>query len=134
MIRVLLPITVSLFWLTDSVFGNNVQQSPLDLIKTSGNSVELQCLHNIPNYNVILWYKKNAVQEFVLLGYLWDDREKKEPAFKDKITLKGDATSKEPFTESYKAVWSEFSSSLFSSYHCSQILSSTTKFSRPLLM
>ncbi|KAL6477472.1 hypothetical protein MHYP_G00133070 [Metynnis hypsauchen] len=74
MIRVLLPITVSFLWLTDSVFSNNVQQSPLDLIKNNGDSVEIQCLHNIPNYNVILWYKKNAVQEFVLLGYLWDDQ------------------------------------------------------------
>ncbi|KAL7872922.1 hypothetical protein AOLI_G00119930 [Acnodon oligacanthus] len=54
MIRVLLPITVSLLWLTDSVFSNKVQQSPPNLIKTSGDSVELQCLHNIPNYNVIL--------------------------------------------------------------------------------
>ncbi|KAL6477477.1 hypothetical protein MHYP_G00133120 [Metynnis hypsauchen] len=53
MIRAKLVI-VSLFWLTDSVFSSKVQQSPSDLIKKSGDSVELQCLHSISSYNVIL--------------------------------------------------------------------------------
>ncbi|KAL7862355.1 hypothetical protein SRHO_G00137960 [Serrasalmus rhombeus] len=69
MIRAKLVI-VSLFWLTDSVFSNKVQQSPSDVIKTSGVPVELQCLHSISSYNVILWYKKTADQTLVLMGSL----------------------------------------------------------------
>uniref|UniRef100_A0A8B9L6P9 Ig-like domain-containing protein n=1 Tax=Astyanax mexicanus TaxID=7994 RepID=A0A8B9L6P9_ASTMX len=56
---------------TDSVLSSKVQQSPSDLIKSRGDSMELHCLHNISSYNVILWYKSRVDQELTLLGNLF---------------------------------------------------------------
>ncbi|KAL7862360.1 hypothetical protein SRHO_G00138010 [Serrasalmus rhombeus] len=92
MIRVQLLIIFSMFWLTEFVFSTKVQQSPPDLIETRGKSVEIHCLHSISSYNVILWYKKTVAEGLVLLGYLFNKAEFKEPAFTNKTNLKGDAT------------------------------------------
>uniref|UniRef100_A0A8B9RJ11 Ig-like domain-containing protein n=1 Tax=Astyanax mexicanus TaxID=7994 RepID=A0A8B9RJ11_ASTMX len=71
---------------------SKVHQSPSDLIKSRGDSVELYCQHNISSYNVILWYKSRVEQELTLLGNLVMSTDSYVPAFKDKnIIIKGNA-------------------------------------------
>ncbi|KAJ8340907.1 hypothetical protein SKAU_G00331980 [Synaphobranchus kaupii] len=56
MIRHLSAFTIILYSLTGLSFGNSVHQSPSTLLNHTGESVQLSCSHNIPNYDTILWY------------------------------------------------------------------------------
>lgn len=53
--------------------------------------MELMCLHNITNYNIILWYKTSARLTLELMGYLWNKKEHTEANFTQKIEMIGDA-------------------------------------------
>ncbi|TSM77397.1 Immunoglobulin lambda variable 5-37 [Bagarius yarrelli] len=74
----------------DSVFSSKVQQSPADLIHTRGQTVELNCLHSIEYYNIILWYRNSEKHTLDLIGYLWNSNDYVEPKFTEKIEMKGD--------------------------------------------
>ncbi|KAJ8340908.1 hypothetical protein SKAU_G00331990 [Synaphobranchus kaupii] len=58
MIRCLNAFTIILYSLTGLSFGNSVHQSPSTLLNHTGESVQLSCSHNIPNYDTILWYQQ----------------------------------------------------------------------------
>lgn len=75
---------------TASVFSTKVQQSPSNVIKATGDSVDLWCAHSIPSYNVMLWYKPSRKKGLVLLGHLLVKGPSSELKMNNKITLKGE--------------------------------------------
>ncbi|KAK9533977.1 hypothetical protein VZT92_009054 [Zoarces viviparus] len=80
--------------------GNNgnpltsmVFQTPPFIIKRTGESVasEISCSHNVPNYDIILWYKREGEHKALkLLGYMNNIFPYPEDDVKDKISLDGD--------------------------------------------
>lgn len=72
-----------------------VFQTPPSIIKELGQSVvgkEISCSHNMPNYDVFLWYKREKERgDLKLLGFLNVDYPNPEDDVKGKIDLKGDA-------------------------------------------
>ncbi len=75
--------------ITASCFGKTAFQSPGDLIKNQDESAVIICTHNIPNYDRILWYKKD-IMGFKFMGYLNVNNKNPESEFKNKIKLDGD--------------------------------------------
>ncbi|KAJ8340915.1 hypothetical protein SKAU_G00332060 [Synaphobranchus kaupii] len=60
MVQVLTRLTGALLWWTGLVLSRKVHQSPAELVKDSGDSMQLNCSHAIPSYNNILWYHQAA--------------------------------------------------------------------------
>lgn len=54
---------------TGSSLKDKVSQSSADMFSSAGGTVNISCLHNIPNYDLIYWYKKSK-RELQLLGYM----------------------------------------------------------------
>ncbi|CAG5866805.1 unnamed protein product, partial [Menidia menidia] len=52
-----------------SSFSNLVHQVPGNIHSTSGGTAQIYCIHTIPNYNQILWYKQSGKQ-LLFLGYM----------------------------------------------------------------
>nr|XP_061842744.1 uncharacterized protein LOC133623543 [Nerophis lumbriciformis] len=52
--------------------GEKVKQTPSDMFKKTGESATIQCIHNVPSYNLILWYQ-NLDMQMQLLGYMYSD-------------------------------------------------------------
>ncbi|RXN11364.1 T-cell receptor beta variable [Labeo rohita] len=75
--------------LTAACFGKTVFQLPGDLIKNEDESAVITCAHNVPNYERILWYKKD-IMGFKFMGFLNLEYDNPELEFKSKIKLKGD--------------------------------------------
>ncbi len=73
--------------------SNKVKQSPPDVIKRQGESAEIQCLHSVPSYNQINWYRQNQDQGFTLMGYLYLTSNNEEAGFTNKIEMSGDGNS-----------------------------------------
>uniref|UniRef100_A0A8B9RIS3 Immunoglobulin V-set domain-containing protein n=1 Tax=Astyanax mexicanus TaxID=7994 RepID=A0A8B9RIS3_ASTMX len=46
-----------------------VQQIPSHFFKNQGESAEIKCVHNIQNYDRILWYKQTQNMDFTFIGY-----------------------------------------------------------------
>ncbi|KAK7141935.1 hypothetical protein R3I94_011582 [Phoxinus phoxinus] len=88
MTSILPSVCVSLVCLTAVCLGGTVLQSPGDFIQNPDQSAEIICAHNIPNYDRILWYKKDM--GFKFMGYLNLESDYPESEFKDKIKLSGD--------------------------------------------
>ena len=76
---------------TGSTLATNVNQTPTDKFKNANESLELQCLHSISSYNVILWYKQTHGGTLTLLGYLYATTKSVEPEFSGKFEMDGDA-------------------------------------------
>ncbi len=70
-----------------------VDQSPADVIKRPGESAEIQCLHSVPSYNQINWYRQNQDQGFTLMGYLYLTSKNEEAGFTNKIEMSGNGNS-----------------------------------------
>lgn len=56
---------------TGASLRDRVHQTPADMYKCPGDTAELSCLHTIPNYNVVLWYKRSGSGQLQLLGYMF---------------------------------------------------------------
>ncbi|CAB1330500.1 unnamed protein product [Coregonus sp. 'balchen'] len=61
------------------------------LYKNQEESAEMKCLHNLPNYNTILWYKQDGHRQLILLGYMIGGSGFTEAGFD--IALEGDANA-----------------------------------------
>lgn len=79
-----------LFFFTVVCLGNTVLQSPGNIIRNQNEFAVIECEHNIPSYNLLLWYKQTQ-NLFLLMGYLYLTNENKEPGFVTKTKLDGDA-------------------------------------------
>ena len=75
---------------TGSTLATNVNQTPTEKFKNASETLELQCLHSIPSYNVILWYKQTHGGTLTLLGYLYTSPGTIEPEFREKVKMDGD--------------------------------------------
>ena len=78
-----------MFFETVSSNSNDVSQTPPDLLRKPGEPAELQCSHNIQDYNYILWYKQSSNRELQLMGRLAVTSSQPEPKFNTTITLSG---------------------------------------------
>ena len=79
---------------TGSTLATNVNQTPTDKFKNANESLELECFHTIPNYNVILWYKQTHGGTLTLLGYLIGTSPGPiEREFSGKVKMDGDANT-----------------------------------------
>uniref|UniRef100_A0A667YTA9 Ig-like domain-containing protein n=1 Tax=Myripristis murdjan TaxID=586833 RepID=A0A667YTA9_9TELE len=45
--------------------------TPADMYKKPGEKAQLNCSHDIQNYNTILWYRQSENQQMQLLGYVF---------------------------------------------------------------
>uniref|UniRef100_A0A667YT21 Ig-like domain-containing protein n=1 Tax=Myripristis murdjan TaxID=586833 RepID=A0A667YT21_9TELE len=50
---------------------DKVHQTPADMYRKPGEKAQLNCSHNIQNYNTILWYRQSENQQLQLLGYIY---------------------------------------------------------------
>lgn len=75
-----------------NTFG--VYQTPPFIIKRTSQSVnkEINCSHNISNYERILWYKQDEHKAFHYLGYLNLNFRYPEDNVKDRINFDGDGS------------------------------------------
>uniref|UniRef100_A0A667Z0U6 Ig-like domain-containing protein n=1 Tax=Myripristis murdjan TaxID=586833 RepID=A0A667Z0U6_9TELE len=53
-----------------SSLNDKVDQTPADMYKKPGETAQLNCSHNIPSYDRILWYRQSENQQIQLLGYM----------------------------------------------------------------
>uniref|UniRef100_A0A3B3ZBT6 Ig-like domain-containing protein n=1 Tax=Periophthalmus magnuspinnatus TaxID=409849 RepID=A0A3B3ZBT6_9GOBI len=83
----------SCFW--KSLY-DQIHQTPRYLIKFTENSTknELNCSNTIPSYDLTSWYKQDKDGTITLLGYMNLKYLTIEDAFKDKININGDGSSK----------------------------------------
>ncbi|KAI9537748.1 hypothetical protein NQZ68_022410 [Dissostichus eleginoides] len=81
-----------LAWITGASNSDSVFQTPPFIMKRSGESVdrEINCSHNIPSYDCILWYKQDQHQNMKFLGYLNSIYSTPEDDVKGKISFDGD--------------------------------------------
>ncbi|XP_042249909.1 M1-specific T cell receptor beta chain-like [Thunnus maccoyii] len=66
-------LILNIFFKTVLVSGasfSQVHQTPAEVYKSPGETAELRCVHSIPNYNQILWYKRSKTGQLQLLGYM----------------------------------------------------------------
>lgn len=54
---------------TGASLGDQVRQTPFDILAKRGEAASISCSHSIQNYNVILWYKRLENTQLQLLGY-----------------------------------------------------------------
>ncbi|MEQ2192659.1 hypothetical protein XENOCAPTIV_015125 [Xenoophorus captivus] len=80
--------------------SKHVNQTPFFIIRETGESVEreINCSHNIPNHDVILWYKQDEHKALKLLGYLNVKFVNLEEDVKGKISFGGDARKQSSLT------------------------------------
>ncbi|MGH0170839.1 UNVERIFIED_CONTAM: hypothetical protein FKN15_059614 [Acipenser sinensis] len=90
MAGVFIVFTALLLCLPDFSDGN-VCQSPPSLFESPGHSAELQCSHNITNYDQMYWYQQTRKGALDLIGYLSYTDVKPEEKFKKRFSLTGDA-------------------------------------------
>lgn len=56
---------------TGASLNLQVHQTPTEMYTLLGETAKLGCLHTIPSYNVILWYKRVSESgQLQLLGYM----------------------------------------------------------------
>ncbi|TRY57903.1 hypothetical protein DNTS_014419 [Danionella cerebrum] len=82
-------------YLTSLVSGENedktVHQKPDNLILNNGETSEIKCSHQIPNYDRLLWYKQSRNKEITFMGYLIGEMGYPEEPFLNKIRIQGDS-------------------------------------------
>ncbi|MGH0171943.1 UNVERIFIED_CONTAM: hypothetical protein FKN15_062187 [Acipenser sinensis] len=96
MAGVFIVFTALLLCLPDFSDGINIVQSPSSLFKSPGHSAELQCSHNITNYDQMYWYQQTRKGALDLIGYLSYTDVKPEEKFKKRFSLTGDAEKAGP--------------------------------------
>uniref|UniRef100_A0A3B5L5W7 Ig-like domain-containing protein n=1 Tax=Xiphophorus couchianus TaxID=32473 RepID=A0A3B5L5W7_9TELE len=62
-------LVISCFSSTGASLGDQVRQTPFDILAKRGEAASISCSHSIQNYNVILWYKRLEDTQLQLLGY-----------------------------------------------------------------
>ncbi|KAJ8289647.1 hypothetical protein GJAV_G00003690 [Gymnothorax javanicus] len=91
MVHALASLIGALLWLTEPVLSGEVHQSPAELMRNSGESIQLNCSHSIPNYDTILWYHQAAGNSgLTLMGYVNYENPTTEPLYKDHCSVSGD--------------------------------------------
>ncbi len=63
------------------------------MIQKPGESAKIQCLHRIPSYDQINFYRQNQDLGFTLMGYLLGKEPYEENDLKYKIEMSGDGNS-----------------------------------------
>ncbi|XP_062325500.1 uncharacterized protein LOC134026628 [Osmerus eperlanus] len=72
MIRLLIIFSVPLFWITGVSLSQEVNQTPSTFLGKPEEKIQLSCSHNIPSYNVILWYQRSVGDTALkLIGYVF---------------------------------------------------------------
>ncbi|MGH0170832.1 UNVERIFIED_CONTAM: hypothetical protein FKN15_059607 [Acipenser sinensis] len=95
MAGVFIVFTTLLLCLPD-LNGIKIDQSPPSLFESPGHSAELQCSHNITNYDQMYWYQQSRKGAFHLIGYLYNERVNLEEKFKKSFNLTGNARKAGP--------------------------------------
>ncbi|KAG9336781.1 hypothetical protein JZ751_003129 [Albula glossodonta] len=91
MIRTTASFTIVWLLLTGLAASNKVDQSPSDVVISSGGSIQLNCSHAIPSYRVILWYHRTAENSaLTLIGYVYYKDATIEKPFEGHYNLSGD--------------------------------------------
>ncbi|XP_053538654.1 uncharacterized protein LOC128633578 [Ictalurus punctatus] len=68
-----------------------VFQTPPDLFGNHKQSVKIQCVHSVPSYNQINWYRETQDQGLTLIGYQYRTSSPQiENDFKLKVEIAGD--------------------------------------------
>ncbi|KAL0969470.1 hypothetical protein UPYG_G00227760 [Umbra pygmaea] len=76
---------------TGESLSSKVHQTPVSLMKEPGGNVKLNCSHNVPNYNVILWNQQSTGDtDMKLIGYAYTTSITMEPSFKNLFNISGD--------------------------------------------
>uniref|UniRef100_A0A6Q2Y826 Immunoglobulin V-set domain-containing protein n=1 Tax=Esox lucius TaxID=8010 RepID=A0A6Q2Y826_ESOLU len=78
--------------------SDQVHQSPADLFKNQGDSAEMQCSHNILNYDRILLYKQDVLKRLTLLGYVYSTSGYPEPGVNIQLTGNANKGGNSTFT------------------------------------
>lgn len=83
--------------LTGLSMAPHVKQFPSHMTKTSKDSAEINCSHDNPEHDRILWYK-HSDQEFELMANLYDTLPNIEPIYESKIKVDGNAIRESTLT------------------------------------
>ena len=76
---------------TGLALSSKVNQSPTELLRDSGGSIQLNCSHAIPNYDTILWYHQAVgTRALILMGYLFYENPNIETSYNGHCSLSGD--------------------------------------------
>lgn len=77
---------------TGYVLSSKVSQTPPNVIINNQNdSVKIYCQHNIPSYEIILWYRQTQDKEMTLMAFLNIKFPNYEQKFKHRVLLDGEA-------------------------------------------
>lgn len=72
------------------ITGNNLHQTPKDLLEKSEESVTLSCSHTSQSIDMILWYEQlKGDTALKLIGYLYYTNALNENQYKDDFDIKG---------------------------------------------
>lgn len=84
-------VAFSFYTTGQSASNDAVLQSPADVIKYTGESIQLLCSHGSSSYNTILWYfQEKGEQTLQLLGYLYHKVQTLEEAYEKRHKMTGD--------------------------------------------
>ncbi|XP_048830034.1 uncharacterized protein LOC125707135 isoform X3 [Brienomyrus brachyistius] len=89
-------ILLIFLWVTGLSLGNKVNQSPPARLVQPNDPAEISCSHEIPSYNIILWYQQQEDNDLKLIGKVWNKDNNTEDAYKINFEITGDGT-KEAF-------------------------------------
>lgn len=74
--------------------GNNIHQTPSELIRDPNQEVLMKCSHSNSNFDMIQWYKESAGEnKMLLVGYARFSSVVVEDQFKDSFKVSGDGGS-----------------------------------------
>ncbi|KAI3367080.1 hypothetical protein L3Q82_008116 [Scortum barcoo] len=79
--------------LTGLCLGVEVRQSVSDLVKKTGDKVQISCSHDKTDYTVMLWYQQPPGDTAMkLIGYLYYEAVTMEDKYKEHFNISGDLT------------------------------------------
>ncbi|XP_067098694.1 T cell receptor beta chain MC.7.G5-like isoform X1 [Osmerus mordax] len=91
MIRLLTIFSVPLFWITGVSLSQEVNQTPSTLLGKPEEKIQLSCSHNIPSYNIILWYQRSVGDTALkLIGYVYYENPTVESLYQGIFDVSGD--------------------------------------------
>ncbi|KAF7652108.1 hypothetical protein LDENG_00101630 [Lucifuga dentata] len=80
-----------LFCCLAGCLGLEVQQTPPDLIRSPGDTVQLFCAHGKTDYRMMLWYQQpHGDTAMKLIGYLYFKDSTLEEPYKQQFNITGD--------------------------------------------
>uniref|UniRef100_A0A3P9NUN1 Immunoglobulin V-set domain-containing protein n=1 Tax=Poecilia reticulata TaxID=8081 RepID=A0A3P9NUN1_POERE len=62
-------ISLQALLVSGASLGDQVRQTPLNIVENRGEAARISCSHSIQMYNMILWYKRLEDKQLQLLGY-----------------------------------------------------------------